>query len=217
MVTARFALTGAVAGVVSAVGFAALHALLISDIWWSVGPMAIAGAVCGAAVAWSFGVITRTRTLRSWALYNATYVGLVVLLGIVSLVVFKPVTSIPMLMAPGGLGRAERLMAEAMPMTILFGAGSAVLLVRLFGRRWWHVGPVMVAMAVVIVLLGLNVSIMGLVEIPRSSLYLIAELFGLIFGIVLVYAAVFAVLEWRSLEAGEGQSDPALVSVKEES
>lgn len=212
----RFALTGAVAGVVSAVGFAALHALLISDIWWSVVLMAVAGAMCGACVAWSFAVITRNRTVRSWALYNATYVGLLVSLGIVSLIMFEPATSIPMLMAPGGLDRAERLMAEAMPMTILFGAGSAVLVARFFGRRWWHVGPVMVAMTVVIVLLGLNVSIIGLVEIPRSSLYVVAELFGLIFGIVLVYAAVFAVLEWRSLRPVAAGADEILVSVKEE-
>lgn len=212
----RFPLSGAVAGVVSAVGFAALHALFISDIWWSVAPMAIAGALCGACVAWSYGVIIRTRSLVSWASYNSSYIGLLVLLGVISLAVFEPVTTIPLLMAPGGLERAEALMGDAVGVTVLVGIAGAVLVTSLFGRKWWHVGPVMVTMTVVIILLGLNVSILGLVEIPRSSAYLVAELIGLIFGIVLVYAAVFAVLEWRSLGSRESESAPVLANLKEE-
>jgi hypothetical protein len=212
----RFPLRGAVAGAVSAVGFAALHALVISDIWWSVVPMAIAGALCGACVAWSYGVIVGRRSLMSWAGYNSSYIGLLVLLAVISLLVFEPVTTIPMLMAPDGLERAEALMGDAVGVTVLVGLAGAALVTSLFGRKWWHVGPVMVTMTVVITLLGLNVSILGLVEIPGSSAYLVAELFGLIFGIVLVYAAVFAVLEWRSLGSRESEPAPVLEIAKEE-
>jgi len=43
--------------------------------------------------------------------------------------------------------------------------------------------------------LRLNVSILGLVEIPTNSFYLVLELFGLIVAILLVFASAFIILE----------------------
>ena len=54
------------------------------------------------------------------------------------------------------------------------------------------------ALAVLVLLLGLNVSAMGLIEIPRSSLYLVLELTGLILALNLVFVVVFLVLGWNS-------------------
>lgn len=53
--------------------------------------------------------------------------------------------------------------------------------------------------SVLVLFLGLNVSLMGLVFLPTDSLYLVAENFGLIFALGLVYFIVFALLEWRKL------------------
>jgi hypothetical protein len=52
---------------------------------------------------------------------------------------------------------------------------------------------------VLVLSLGLNVSAIGLVDIPRGSLYLIMELFGLIVALNGVYAVVFVALERQSL------------------
>ena len=57
----------------------------------------------------------------------------------------------------------------------------------------------MLTAAVLLTLLGLNVSVIGLVEVPRSASYLIAELFALIFILNAVHAAAFALLERRAL------------------
>jgi hypothetical protein len=48
-------------------------------------------------------------------------------------------------------------------------------------------------------LLGLNVSVIGLVSIPRSSVSIIAELFGLIVALNIVYVLVFIGLERKTL------------------
>ena len=46
--------------------------------------------------------------------------------------------------------------------------------------------------AILVVLLGLNVSILGLVFIPGSAISLIAKIFGLILLLNLVYLAIFS-------------------------
>jgi hypothetical protein len=56
-------------------------------------------------------------------------------------------------------------------------------------------GAILIASALLVTLLGLNVSIMGLVYIPRGDLYRILELYGLILSLGLVYMALFAALE----------------------
>lgn len=203
METARvwtFPLTGAVAGALSTVVFAGIHALLISDIWFFITPMIVAGTVCGLCVAWSYGILSRPPTIRSWVVYNTTYIALLIVLGVASILFFEPVTTVQSLInSPLGLEEADRLMAQAMPLTIGFTLGGAALVTLLFGRRWWHLVPVMITMALVILLLGLNVSILGLVEVQASSAYLIVEVFGLIVTIVSVYAVSFVAMEWKKL------------------
>jgi hypothetical protein len=50
-----------------------------------------------------------------------------------------------------------------------------------------------------VLFLGLNVSAIGLVDMPRNSTYLVAELFGLIVVIDMVFAATFLMLESKRL------------------
>ena len=69
----------------------------------------------------------------------------------------------------------------------------------MYGRSWLHYGASLLTCILLVLLLGLNVSVIGLVSIPGNSLYLIAELFGLIFAINIVYVAAFIALERKSL------------------
>jgi hypothetical protein len=54
-----------------------------------------------------------------------------------------------------------------------------------------------------VLLLGLNVSVIGLVSIPGHSFYLIAEIFGLIVAINLIYVVAFITFERKSLFGGD--------------
>ncbi len=62
-----------------------------------------------------------------------------------------------------------------------------------------HYGAILRTCTLLVLLLGLNVSAIGLVYIPSGSVYLVVELFGLILAINMVYVAVFMALERKSL------------------
>ena len=166
--------------------------------------MVVAGVVCGLCIGWSYGVVTEQAAYRSWILFNVSFVMLFAL-GAAPVLVFEPTTTIAFLIEedepPGDL------IAQALPMTLAFTAVAAVAISILFGRTWAHFGAVLVTSIVLVALLGLNVSVIGLVDIPTDSLYLIAELFGLILLLDLVLAVVFVILERKTLSATEAPSE----------
>ena len=86
---------GAIAGATSAITFTALHQLIISNIWFSLVPMLVAGAVCGACLAWSYGCLFAQPSASTWWWYNLAYVALLALLGLTSIALFEPITTIP--------------------------------------------------------------------------------------------------------------------------
>jgi hypothetical protein len=199
--------SGAMAGALSAFAFAIIHHVFISDIWFSLMIMMVAAAVCGVFVGLSYGLLVEAPSTGSWLRYNMVYVAMFVLLGAASVLVYEPVTTIAALVAanepPGELIR------QAMPMTVLFTLATAALVSLLYGRSWSRFGAILLTCTVLVLALGLNVSVIGLVYIPRGSLYLVAELFGLILAINVVYVAVFMALERKSLVSGGAVEDAA--------
>lgn len=204
--------SGAIAGAVAALAFAGVHALFISDIWFSLVPMMVAGAVCGACLAWSHHGLVATPSLGSWVGFNLVFVALFGLLGAASVVVFEPQTTIAALVAADAPPGA--LIGQAMPLTVGFTVVAAVLVAAIFGHRWRDLGPVLVTTAVLVATLGLNVSVIGLVDIPVGSLYLVAELYGLVLALAAVHTAVFAVLELRGDTATTAAAAPASSPVR---
>ena len=196
-VAVPFAASGLLAGFVGVLVFTAIHMVLISDILFMLVPMLVAGGLCGLLVAWSYALLVPQPSLGSWIRYNAAYLVLFVALGGASVVLFEPVATIPQLMATNG--RPDALIGQAMPLTVAFVPVAAVLVTRLFGGGIRAFGPVLVAVAVLVFVLGLNVSLLGLVEVRAGELSLIAELFGLIAAIDAGFATAFLVLERRRL------------------
>jgi hypothetical protein len=145
------------------------------------------------------GILVRNPTVRCWLLYNGTFVALFTLLGIASPVIYEPVTTIPALMTLHG--PPTWLFEHTVPLQISFAVAAAALITPVFGHHWWHIGPVLVTATVLVLALGPNISIFGLVDVPRSSAHVVAELVGLIVTIVVVYAVVFVALEWAVRQA----------------
>jgi hypothetical protein len=189
---------GAAAGGLAALTFAAVHALWITDIWFSLVPMMIAGAICGASIGWSYGRLFEP-SIRSWLGYNASYVIALAILGLVSVAVFEPRTTMAELLTMDG--PPADLIGEALPLTIAFTVGAAVVLSLLFGRTLAAFGTILVTCIVLTALLGLDVSIIGLIRIPTEALYLVVELAGLIVVLAGSLAAVVIVLAWSELAA----------------
>ena len=74
----------------SAFVFLLIHDIFISDIWFSLLMMLVAGTVCGLCVSWSYGLLVAVSSVRSWLLYNLLYVVSFMLLAVVSVVVYEP-------------------------------------------------------------------------------------------------------------------------------
>jgi len=187
--------SGLVAGSFSAFTFAIIHDLFISAIWFSLPMMMVAGGVCGLCIAWTYRLSFKAFSLSSWLRYNALYVGMFALIGLVSVLTFEPIATIPELMVSNG--PPVDLIKQALPTTVVSTLVMAAIIGRLYARKWTHFAAILLTCTVLVVLLGLNVSVIGLVNIPRSFAYLILELFGLILAINLVYVVVFAGLEWK--------------------
>ena len=194
----QLAVPGAAAGALSALTFAAVHALMISDIWYSLVAMTVAGAACGATIGWSYGRLFEP-SIRTWLGYNASYVIALAVLGLVSVAAFEPRMTMAELLTTDG--PPSDLIGAAFPMTILFTLGAAVIVSVLFGRTLAAFGAIFVTCSVLVAFLGLNISVIGLIQIPTTSLYLVAELFGLIVVLAGSFAAVVMAIAWRELGA----------------
>ena len=189
---------GAAAGALAALTFAAVHALWITDIWFSLVPMVVAGAACGATIGWSYGRLFEP-SIRTWLGYNASYVIALAILGLVSVAAFEPRTTMAELLTLDG--PPADLIGDAFPLTIAFTLGTAVVLSLLFRRTLAGFGAILVTWTVLVALLGLDVSIIGLVRIPTDQVYLVIELAGLIVVLAGSYAAVVIALAWGELGA----------------
>jgi len=193
MIYLKPALLGAFSGLVSTLVFTIVHAIFISDIWFMLLPMLTAGALCGALLSWSYRLLVTTPSQHGWLAYNLIYITLFGLLGVASVLFFEPVTTMAAVVTLNGPPTA--LIDQAMPMTIVFTLGMAVVVTLLYGRSITKFFAVLITCTVLVALLGLNVSAIGLVEIPSGSLVVIAELFGLIVVLNTVYVCSYFVLE----------------------
>jgi hypothetical protein len=185
--------SGAIAGLGSVVVFTWVHDLFISDIWAMLPVMAVAGVVCGVCLTWSYRALVPGPSLRSWAGYVGAFIAMFWLLAVASVAVFEPVTTMAEVSAAGG--PIDHLFGRAMPLSIGFVLGFSLFLVWRFGEGWAGLGPALVASAVLMLFLGMNVSAVGLVDIPTDGWYLVAELLGLIAALGAVFGVAVVLID----------------------
>jgi hypothetical protein len=202
----RFPLTGAAAGAFSALVFMVVHDLLISDIWFSLIPMLLSGGLCGAAVAWTYAMLFPRPALAGWLSYNFVYVAMLVAMGLVSLLIYEPVATAAALIEAGGA--PTELIRRATPLSAVSILFAAALLHRLWGRGIGQFLALLLSCTLVIVLLGLNVSVLGLVEFDSQGWVLVLYTYALTLLLNLVYLATFAGLEGQAFRGGGGTSAP---------
>lgn len=185
--------SGAIAGLVSVVVFTWVHDLFISDIWEMLPVMAVAGAICGVCLTWSYRTLVPRPSPRSWAGYVGAFIAMFCVLAVASVAVFQPVTTMAEVSAAGG--PIDHLFGTAMPLSAGFVLGFALFLVWRFGEGWAGFGPALVTSAVLMFFLGMNVSAVGLVDIPVEGWYLVAELLGLIVALGAVFGVTVSLID----------------------
>lgn len=192
--------SGALAGAISASGFTALHQLLINPIWFALPAMLVAGAACGICLAWSYTLLVPTATIRTWLRYNLFYLVMFVALGLTSLAAFEPVTTITALLRANEPPRA--LIGHALPVSGLFTLATAALLSLVYRVSWRGAGGLLVTAAVLVVILGLNISILGLVEVPRAALGVLGEVVLLLVALGGIYSGAVVLLNRARFAGG---------------
>jgi hypothetical protein len=213
MVRYPFILAGIIAGAVSAYCFALIHRALISDIGFSLLALLVAGAICGLCIGWTYGILFQQPSVATWLKYNALYDGMFLLLGGASVLLLDPVITLADLMTYDGL--PEFLIRLELPVVIVSTLLMTAVIGRLYARTWQHYGGIFITCAVLVLLLGLNVSAMGLIEIPRNSLYLVLEVAGLILVLNLVFVVVFMGLSWNYFFKGAYRQGTAVENLEQ--
>jgi hypothetical protein len=190
---------GATAGATATLGFLVLHAITISDIWFSAPMMLVAGAACGACLSWSHASVFSPGSVSTWIAWNTAQTGLLLCLGLVSLAVFSPQWSMTELMVDNP--PLSELFGQALPLMGAFTAIGAVALWAVFSRRISTLPSVFAAVALLVLLLGHNAAIIGLVDIPARGYYLVAEMLGLIVILGISFTVIGLLLSQLSLRS----------------
>ncbi len=188
-------LAGATAGAASTAVFTVLHQIFISAIWWMFPVMLVAGAVCGACLAWCYSELVPGPSPRSWAWFTAMWTVMFGLLALASSAFYEPIiTMAEMLESTGG---NPIPISETLGLMIPFTLAWAGLVTWRYGAGWRGFGVVVASTTVLMLLLGFNVSTMGLVEIPTEGWVLVAKFFGYLAALGGVFGLVYAlVVRW---------------------
>ncbi|HSJ24886.1 MAG TPA: hypothetical protein VK929_09475 [Longimicrobiales bacterium] len=202
----RILVSGAVAGTVTSFGFTVLHHVLISNIWFSALPMMAAGAICGLCLAWSYRLVFARHSTGGWLLYNLMFVGLFIVLGGVSFMVFEPIYTIAGLVT--GEQSPDALLGQAIPMSALFGVVAGVVMAGLRRADRRQGVSLVITCVVLTVLLGHNAAVLGLVHMSQEAVPLLAQFYGLIAAIMVGNATAFVALERRRFFARSAVTAP---------
>lgn len=194
---------GSIAGSLSAFAFTALHGMLIIDIWDKAFAMTMSGALCGACISWSYGKLRNGPTPKTWLAYNGLHVILLNALGVASLLLLEPVASLTELNASADpLGD---LVPTALPLMVTASLVGTAVLWTTFSRQLRSLPSVFIAHTLLVVLIGHNQAILGLVDLTDPTARIMS-----ISGATLFLGASFAATHliltgvYGQLAAGRG-------------
>jgi hypothetical protein len=164
---------GALSGVVVVLGFTVVHNVFVADIWFNVGPMLFAGALCGFCIVWSYRKGVADHSTAAWFRYAGLYAAEMIVLGAVSLAVLRPrFTMAELLVADDAF---ERLMPLSVPLLIGAMVVGTILVWLYCGRRWATLTPILVTQVLLVFLLGHQFAFLGLVESSSALLAVFGE------------------------------------------
>lgn len=176
---------GALAGVVVVLGFTFIHDVFISDIWFNVGPMMFAGALCGLCVVWSYRKGVADHSTAAWFRYAGLYAAEMIALGAVSFAVLRPQFTMAELMVADNA--IDRLLPPSMPLMIGAMAVGTIVVWVYCGRRRPALISIVSAHVLLVFFLGHQFAFLGLVESSSALL----EVFGEFALLTLGLAAAF--------------------------
>lgn len=184
-IRARSLTAGAIAGVVSVLVFTILHQIFINPIWWMFPIMAVAGAGCGLCLSWCYTKLVPEPSWRSWWGYIGMFIVMFGLLTLASMIIYEPIITMAEMVESSGGNPIP--MSETLALMVVFTVVWAGLLTLTYKGGWRGFGAASVTIAVLMLLLGFNLSTVGLVEVPTEGWVLLAEFFGYVIALSVTY------------------------------
>lgn len=197
-------LLGAVAGGLTTLAFVLLHDLWISDIWFNLGPMLFAGALCGFVIVWGYTKVVVDHSPARWFIYNGCLVGLLVALGAGSFVVLDPRFTMAEAMVMDDA--LAELIPPALPLMIAATLVGTLLLWLAYGRRRAALVPILATQVLLVFLVGHNLAILGLVELSDGLVTAFLEFVGLTVFLGAGFAAGLVLLSRLLKPPGQSRS-----------
>jgi hypothetical protein len=164
---------GSLTGVAVVFGFTVVHDVFISDIWFNVGPMMFAGALCGFCIVWSYRKGVVDHSTAAWIRYVGLYAVEMIALGAVSYALLRPqFTMAELMVADDAL---DRLLPPSMPLMIGAMAVGTILVWLYCGRRRPALIPIASTQVLLVFFLGHQFAFLGLVESSLALLRVFGE------------------------------------------
>lgn len=164
---------GAVAGVLTTLALVFIHELFIMDIWFTIAPMLISGALCGLTLAWSYRAAVQRHSLRRWLGWNGAFVVLLGALGASSFIIFEPsFTMAELLIAEDPLGD---VLPPSLPLLGVAVVVGTLGMWALSGRKAAALVPILLAQVLLVLLLGHNLAILGMVDMSGALGRMVGE------------------------------------------
>jgi hypothetical protein len=149
-------------GAVVVLVFVVAHGLFITDIWFNAGPMIVGGALSGLAIAWSYRSGVRRHSTAAWLGYAGLLSVEMIALGIVSLVALEPrFTMAELLVRDDAI---DVLLPPALPLMVVAMFVGTVGFWLMSNRRIGAIVPLLVAQVLLVLFLGHQFAVLGLVE-----------------------------------------------------
>ena len=175
--------------------FTVLHQVFINPIWFLYPVMLVAGVLCGVSLAWCYSVLVAEPSTKSWASFVGLFTVMFGLLAVASALVYEPVYTMAEIVESTGGNPIP--ISETAALMVFFTVGWAALLTIGYRAGWKGFWVTLAATVVLMLLLGINVSTMGLVDIPKSGWVLVAEFFGFVAAIGGSYGIVYGLIRRR--------------------
>ncbi len=183
------------AGAMSALVFTWVHQLTISNIWFMIVPMLIAGALSGLCIAWSFHQVVVRQSTATWLAYNGALLVMFGVLAVASILLLEPVTTIAEVSAANG--PVDHLIVKALPVTALVAVLTTATIGQVVAQRWTDYLRLLLTVVVLMVLVGLNISVLGLVDFGEASLLPVVKFLALVVLLDAVYAMAYWVFDMK--------------------
>jgi hypothetical protein len=150
-------------------------------------------AIAGYLIVKSYLALFENYQLTTWIGYNVYFIANLGILSLLSVIIFTPKYTSDEILNAGG-APPDGLIVNALPLTIVWMVVSSFGIVYIVNRNFENWGIVLGTAATLFLTLGLNISILGFVEVSNQHQYLVEKFLLMNVGIGIAYLSFFSLL-----------------------